>query len=69
MLQGADAVRVLLIDEKSRDGNPASIKVYSAGELAEDYSVLDEQILEMMETEEQIIISNTNRMRRLNWSR
>ncbi|MBI9048283.1 MAG: GAF domain-containing protein [Anaerolineaceae bacterium] len=65
LLQGADSVRILLIDQQENNESTHKIRSFSAGELANDFAALDQQILDMMALEDQIIISNTNRMRRL----
>jgi signal transduction histidine kinase len=66
--QGPDAVRVILRKENAVPGETQADKVFAAGRFAKAYAVLDRQILDMMENEDQLIIANTTRMRRLKLS-
>ncbi len=68
LAQGADSVRVILRDDNPVPGKIHNDRVFAAGRYTEVYSVLDRQIVDMMENEDQLIIGNTTRMRRLKLS-
>ena len=68
LAQGADSVRVILREENPVPGATQADRVFAAGRYSEAYAVLDRQIVDMMENEDQLIIANTTRMRRLKLS-
>ena len=59
--QGADSVRILLKDPSDK----SSLHIYSDGTLTSAYADLDQQIVDMMASEDQLIIPNTTRLRRI----
>jgi len=65
MFEGAAAARVVLQPEVVHDLSANRQVVFGVGPSAERFSYLDEQIFDLMRTEEMLTINNTTRMRRI----
>jgi signal transduction histidine kinase/HAMP domain-containing protein len=63
--QGADSVRILLREQSLNSPEKSPLRVFSAGKMTDVYAELDQQMMDMMVGEEQLIIPNTARMRRI----